>query len=98
MQGQSELDQMVQKAAEKKAAKGGVMSDDERRKLVGTEQSLDMPAQSKIPSAIEGLEEFTLGVENQEDTEDTSAENQFIDADSFFNLPNADNKKDIPEK
>ena len=39
---QSELDAAVQKAAAKKAAAGEVMSDDERRKLVSTEQSLGM--------------------------------------------------------
>ena len=39
---QSELDAAVQKAAAKKAKDGEVMSDDERRKLVSTEQSLGM--------------------------------------------------------
>ena len=39
---QSELDAAVQAAARKKAAEGVVMSDDERRKLVSTEQSLGM--------------------------------------------------------
>ena len=92
---QSELDQMVQKAAEKKTAEGGVMSDDERRKLVGTEQSLDMPAQPKMPSAIEGLEAFTLREENEEGT---SEENEFIDADSFFNLPDGDDQPDLTKK
>ena len=40
---QSELDTAVQKAAAKKATDGAIMSDDERRKLVSTEQSLEMP-------------------------------------------------------
>ena len=53
---QSELDAAVQKAAAKKAADGEVMNDDERRKLVSTQQSLDMEAEPKIPTAIEGLE------------------------------------------
>ena len=92
---QSELDKIVQKAAEKKAAEGGVMSDDERRKLVGTEQSLDMPAQPKMPSAIEGLEAFTLRDESDEDKSD---ENEFLDADSFFNLPDDDEQPDYSEK
>jgi hypothetical protein len=39
---QSELDAAVQKANAKKARDGEVMSDDERRKLVSTEQSLGM--------------------------------------------------------
>ncbi len=80
---QSELDAIVQKAAAKKAAEGGVMSDDERRKLVSTEQSLEMDAAPKIPSAIEGLETFSLSDEPVEETDDEPV----IDADSFFNLP-----------
>ncbi|MBU2994225.1 DUF1013 domain-containing protein [Octadecabacter sp. 1_MG-2023] len=80
---QSELDAAVQKAAAKKLKEGGVMSDDERRKLVSTEQSLGLPAEPKIPTAIEGLETFSLGTDMPEPEEDTSVP----DADSFFNLP-----------
>lgn len=86
---QSELDQAVQKAAAKKAAEGTVMSDDERRKLVSTEQSLDMPAEPKIPSAIEGLEAFSLN-DPTDDSEDAGDDNEYLDADSFFNLPGDD--------
>ena len=78
---QSELDGAVQKANAKKAKEGGVMSDDERRKLVSTEQSLGMPAEPKMPSAISGLETFTL-------SEDRPEREAPVDADSFFNLPN----------
>ena len=46
---QSELDQAVQKAAAKKAREGAVMSDDERRKLVSTEQSLGMDTEPEDP-------------------------------------------------
>ena len=49
---QSELDAAVQKAAAKKAREGELMSDDERRKLVSTEQSLGMEAEPKIPTAM----------------------------------------------
>lgn len=80
---QSELDAAVQKAAKKRAAEGGVMSDDERRKLVSTVQSLEMDAEPKIPTAIEGLETFTLGSSDDEDKK----EDEIVDADSFFNLP-----------
>lgn len=80
---QSELDAIVQKAAAKKAAEGGVMSDDERRKLVSTEQSLEMDAAPKIPTAIEGLETFSLS----DDRSDEKDDEPVIDADSFFNLP-----------
>jgi hypothetical protein len=92
---QSELDAIVQKAAAKKAAEGAVMSDDERRKLVSTEQSLGMDTEPKIPTAIEGLETFTLGgsmdvVEDDDDEDDT----RLVDADSFFNLPAGDDGDD----
>ncbi len=86
---QSELDVAVQKAAAKKAAEGEVMSDDERRKLVSTEQSLGMEAEPKIPTAIEGLETFSLAV----DDEDEDKEEEILDADSFFNLPSGDGEE-----
>lgn len=82
---QSELDAAVQKAAAKKAASGDLMSDDERRKLVSTEQSLVGDQESKIPSAIEGLETFTLSGASQEDGDEK--EDLVVDADSLFNLP-----------
>ena len=53
---QSELDKAVQKAAAKRAAEGAAMTDDERRKLLSTEQSLEMEAEPKMPTAISGLE------------------------------------------
>ena len=86
---QSELDMAVQKAAAKKAAEGVVMSDDERRKLVSTEQSLEMDAEPRIPSAIEGLETFTLSGSTDEDA-GSSSDEEIVDADSFFNLPKGD--------
>ncbi|AKS47365.1 hypothetical protein SAMN05444287_2992 [Octadecabacter temperatus] len=79
---QSELDAAVQKAVAKKAKEGGVMSDDERRKLVSTEQSLGLEDEPKIPASIEGLETFTLSTD-VEPEEDTSVP----DKDTFFNLP-----------
>ncbi|WP_299613126.1 DUF1013 domain-containing protein [uncultured Tateyamaria sp.] len=88
---QSELDAAVQKAAAKKAADGEVMSDDERRKLVSTEQSLGMEAEPKIPTAIEGLETFSLTDDGDDDKEDEST---LVDADSFFNLPKGGDDED----
>ncbi|SLN29874.1 hypothetical protein PEL8287_01378 [Roseovarius litorisediminis] len=79
---QSELDAAVQKAAAKKAKEGEAMSDDERRKLLSTEQSLGMEAEPKIPTAIEGLETFSLSG----GSDDGEKEKEY-DADSFFNLP-----------
>ncbi len=87
---QSELDAVVQKAAAKKASEGVVMDDDARRKLVSTEQSLDMPAEPKIPSAIAGLETFSL-------SDDASDAEPAVDADSLFNLPDADAAGDEKE-
>jgi hypothetical protein len=79
---QSELDAAVQKAAAKRATDGPVMTDDERRKLVSTEQSLGMPAEPKIPSAISGLETFSLS------TDDVEIEKEKpVDADKFFSIP-----------
>ena len=83
---QSELDAAVQKAAAKKAASGEVMSDDERRKLVSTEQSLGGDPETKMPSAIEGLETFSLSGSGDDDEE----EELLVDADSLFNLPDSD--------
>lgn len=85
---QTELDAAVQKAAAKKAKDGEVMSDDERRKLVSTEQSLGMESsEPKIPTAISGLETFSLSVSDDEDEDDKE---KAIDADNLFNLPDSD--------
>lgn len=92
---QSELDAAVQKAAAKKAAEGAVMTDDERRKLVSTEQSLAMDAEPKIPTAIEGLESFSLtSAPEQDEDQDSADDGDFTDADSFFNLPKGGDDED----
>ncbi|MEM1360319.1 MAG: cell cycle transcriptional regulator TrcR [Pseudomonadota bacterium] len=82
---QFELDTAVQKAAERKAKEGAIMSDDERRKLVSTEQSLTMEPEPRIPTAISGLETFSLSDSDQGD--EAEQESTLVDADSFFNLP-----------
>ena len=82
---QSELDAVVQKAAARKSGDGKVMSDDERRKLVSTEQSLGMSPEPRLPTAIAGLETFTLGGTDEDD--DDPRGRPVPDADSFFNLP-----------
>jgi uncharacterized protein len=84
---QSELDAAVQAAARKKAAEGTVMNDDERRKLVSTEQSLAMADDARSPSGLESLAAFAK-VEKEEAPAD------FSDAESFFNLPDADDEDD----
>jgi uncharacterized protein len=60
-----------------------VMSDDERRKLVSTEQSLGMAPEPKMPSGMAGLEAFTLTPKEESPAD-------FSDAESFFNLPQGD--------
>jgi hypothetical protein len=92
---QGELDAAVQKAVAKKLASGEVMNDDERRKLVSTVQSLGMDAEPKMPTAIEGLETFTLSdtPDEDEDDEDKDTNKNFGDADSFFDLPSGDGEE-----
>ncbi|ALI55222.1 DUF1013 domain-containing protein [Celeribacter marinus] len=85
---QTELDAAVQKAAAKRAADGAGMTDDERRKLLSTEQSLGMGTDSKMPTAISGLEAFSLS------NDDDEKEAPLPDKDSFFNLPDADDNED----
>ncbi|MGK7651160.1 MULTISPECIES: DUF1013 domain-containing protein [unclassified Roseovarius] len=87
---QTELDAAVQKAAAKKAKEGQAMDDDERRKLLSTEQSLESDVEPRMPTAIEGLETFSLG---GDDTEKAEPEKEY-DAESFFNLPDDDGEDD----
>jgi hypothetical protein len=88
---QSELDATVAKAAK---AMQAVMTDDERRKLVSTEQSLGMAPEQRLPTAIEGLETFSLSdPRGEEDEQDKKHDSDYLDADSFFNLPGG-NKHD----
>ena len=82
---QLELDEAVRKAAAKKAKEGGVMSNDERMKLVSTEQSLGMDADPKMPSNMSGLENFSLSSDGEADA--VEGESTLVDADSLFNLP-----------
>ena len=74
--------------AKKKAAEGGVMSDDERRKLVSTETSLSMSDEPRLPSSMAGLENFSLTRDEPKEAEPD------LDADSFFNLPNTDDDEE----
>ncbi len=94
---QSELDAAVQKANARKAREGEVMSDDERRKLVSTEQSLAMEPEPRIPTAISGLETFTLGGSSAETEEEDPRDGAVPDAESFFNLPAGGDEDDEDE-
>jgi len=81
---QLELDAAVAKAAAKAAKDGTTISDEERLKLVSTEQSLQMNAETTLPSNMAGLESFTLADSPEEEKEEL-----VVDADSLFNLPKA---------
>jgi hypothetical protein len=83
---QMELDAAVQKANAKKMRENGVnMTDEERRHLVSTEQSLGMDTNPDAPSPMAGLEQFGLG---QDADEPDTSNADMLDAESFFNLPN----------
>jgi hypothetical protein len=69
------------------AKEGGGMTDDERRKLVSTETSLGMEPEPKMPTAMAGLETFSLADPRGEDDEAEEDTRDVSDADSFFNLP-----------
>ncbi|WP_210529387.1 DUF1013 domain-containing protein [Rubellimicrobium arenae] len=93
---QSELDAAIQKAIAAKAHEGGVMSDDERRKLVSTQLSLSMPTDPRMSSGTSGLETFGLNdrKDAREDTEEEEGLPDIRDADAFFNLPGGDEDED----
>ncbi|MDR5652197.1 DUF1013 domain-containing protein [Ruixingdingia sedimenti] len=85
---QTELDAAVQQAVKRKAAEGQVMSDDERRKLVSTQQSLGMAPEPRVPGADYGA--FALSEEEQKPKD-------YSDAESFFNLPHGDDDDEDDE-
>lgn len=101
---QTELDAAVQKASAKKARDAVPITEDERRKLVSTQQSLGMAPQPRIPAAGSGLEVFSLsdagdprGAPDEDDEPDLR---DVRDADSFFNLPGDadDDEDDAPRR
>ncbi|WP_341211689.1 cell cycle transcriptional regulator TrcR [uncultured Limimaricola sp.] len=92
---QSELDAAVQQANAKRLRDGSAMTDDERRKLVSTEQSLGMAPEPKMPSSMSGLESFSLSESNAADEEEEKEDKRDVkDADSFFNLPGKGDDED----
>ena len=76
---QLELDAAVRKAAEKLEKDTDITSEEDKVKLMSTEQSLKTDEEPKIPSSISGLEKFSLSKNEQEGSS--------VDADSLFNLP-----------
>ena len=92
---QSELDAAVQKAADKKVAAGDVMNDEDRRKLVSTEKSLEMDVEEKASNPFNTEGDIPVKSPNAQAQSDEGQD--YRDADSFFNLPEkgaeADNDK-----
>jgi hypothetical protein len=88
---QSELDAAVAKAMSKAAQSGVAMTNEERLKLVSTEQSLAMEAEPRRPSSLTGLENFTLGGRKEDRPSRGDAR---ADAESLFNLAPADKDAD----
>lgn len=95
---QSELDAAVQKAGAKRALTAAPVPADDRRRIVPTDRSLGMAAEPRLPTAIAGLETFTLSDRDDPrgapDNDDGPDLTDFGDADSFFNLPAG---KDVDE-
>ena len=87
---QVELDAAVAKAVAKAAAQpGAIMTDDERMRLVSTEQSLHMEPEPRPHPAMSGLESFGLVDDERPGSEDARAE-----ADRLFNLDPRDQDDD----
>ncbi|MEL6197171.1 MAG: cell cycle transcriptional regulator TrcR [Pseudomonadota bacterium] len=84
---QMDLDAAVREAAEKKARMAeSVPTPEERLSLLSTDEALAAEpemAEAELPTAIRGLENFTLQ-DPRGDEEEAAPE---IDADSLFNLP-----------
>ena len=79
---------MIQKAADKKVTEGDVMNDDERRKLVSTEKSLEMDVKEEASNPADSVESFSIDKDGRQDQTDGSQD--YRDADSFFNLPDGE--------
>lgn len=80
---QLELDEAVAKASAKAAKEGRVLSNDERQKLVTTNESLAMDDTPRLPSNVSGLEYLSF-------SSGDSGPQPEVDAESFFNLPPTD--------
>ena len=89
---QSELDAAVAKAVAR-SKREEVMSDSERMRLVSTEQSLAMDPEPRLPSAIAGLESFSLTGGEDRDARDQRAPsraNAKQDAERLFKVQSAE--------
>jgi hypothetical protein len=93
---QTELDEAVRKAAERKAKEQeGVMSADERMSLLSTDESLSAKPEPRMPSRVAGLENFSL-VENDDDRDPRGG--AYDSPDDLFNLPEGGSDEDEEEE
>jgi hypothetical protein len=88
---QTELDDAVKKAAAKKAKEEGgrTLTDEEKVRLMSTEQSLSAGHEPRLPSSMAGLENFTLTDYGRADR-DQGRKHDPLDPDALFNLPAAE--------
>ncbi|MCC6008047.1 MAG: DUF1013 domain-containing protein [Rhodobacteraceae bacterium] len=93
---QGELDAAVRKAAEKNAGSSAPQTDEEKVRLMSTEEALQSDAGPRLPTAIAGLESFSLSRSEQE--EDEAPSRTPVDADSLFNLPAGDDEDEDEEE
>ena len=84
---QGELDLQVGKAAKRKAELG--ITTDASLTLMGTAESLAADADPRVPSNMEGIENFTMS-----DAKPAEKDEELPDADSLFNLPDAAPEED----
>jgi len=83
---QGELDAAVAKSAKRKAELG--LTVEESMTLMKTDQSLAASPDPRLPSNMEGMENFKMDEPKPEE-----AEADLVDAESLFNLPDAEDEQ-----
>jgi hypothetical protein len=93
---QTELDEAVKKAAARKAAQdgAGALSDEEKMRLMSTEESLASSGEMRLPSSMAGLENFSLSGSDDDDDGARKKKEPELDADTLFNLPEGGGDED----
>jgi uncharacterized protein len=94
---QGELDAAIAKAA-KSAGTGEAMSNEERMRLVSTEQSLAMETETRLPSNVSGLEHFSLTRNEEAPEAPPSKQRAKEDAERLFNLDGSGADEDEDEE
>ncbi|MFN3613096.1 MAG: DUF1013 domain-containing protein [Rubrimonas sp.] len=87
---QTELDEAVKLASARKAKADGerVLTDEEKLRLMSTDQSLSASREPRLPSSMTGLENFTLSDPRGGDAaDDDDGRHDPLDPDALFNLP-----------